>query len=341
MSIEAGPARPIQRGSGAVQAGPAIPVHVEQESSASTLIEGGPALPYYPVTDEEVASGAFRVEAGPARRVVLATQGSRRSVAGPAIPMRLVSASDAATLAQFTGARKDLVRSVATSTLEFYFPLSELTGTVARDLSGRGRNGVYSGPTLNSYTTPFACPAPLFDALTDYVDVYSAALAAALATWSEGTAIAFMHVSGAGVWTDGVARSILQISDSSQSNRINLWKYSVNNQVRVQRVVGGSSVQVIATVTPTTDVIGIGLSWSVTNNRLRAWAAYRGIAPAQIGTTQTGVTAWSSVTHSPNRCLIGNSYVTTPANLIDGSVFEVAGWSSELTPAQLAQVMKF
>ena len=261
--------------------------------------------------------------------------------------MRLAGYSQAqlqrAAVAQMlmTQGRHSAILGTSPELLEFYYPLDETTGTTAVDASGKGRNGTHVGATLGAYTTPFSRPAPLFDAVTDYVDIYSSSLASALATWSEGTVVAFVRVSGAGVWTDGVARSILQISDSAQGNRVNLWKYSVSNQVRFQRVVGGVSVQIFATITPTADVICLGMSWSVANNRLRGWVSYRGVPAAQIGSTQTGVTAWSAVTHANTRCLIGNTYTVTPTNLIDGNVFEVAGWSSEFDLTQLASVMAF
>lgn len=239
------------------------------------------------------------------------------------------------------GDHSNLVRSVSPSTLEFYYPLAETSGTQATDYSGKGRNGTYSGAALASVATPFGNPAPLFDAINDYVDIYSAALATALATWSEGTIAALCRVRAASVWTDATTRNILQISDSGQSNRVVLSRHSVNAQLRDLRSHAGTTVANVASTTSPTDWFYIAQSWSVANNRLRNWISYRGVAPAQLGTTQTGLSAWSAVTLASTRCLIGNSFTTTPANLWDGYIADVSGWSAELDLNQLGPVMAF
>jgi len=245
------------------------------------------------------------------------------------------------TVTLWGGDHSDLVRAVSPSSLEFYFPLAETSGTQATDISGKGRNGTYNGPALASVTTPFGKPAPLFDAINDYVDIYSAALATALATWSEGTIAALCMVRAASVWTDATTRNIVQISDSGVNNRASLTKNSSSNQLRNLRSHAGTTVANVASTTSPTDWFYIVQTWSVANNRLNNYIAYRGVAPAQFGTQQTGLAAWSAVTLAATRCLIGNSFRTTPANIWDGYIAEVSGWSSELTLAQATPFMAF
>lgn len=245
------------------------------------------------------------------------------------------------TVTMWSGDHSDLVLGAAPGTLQFYFPLSEGSGSVARDLSGNGRHGTYYGPTLGAALTPFGAPAPLFDAINDYVDIYTAALATALATWSEGTVAALVRVRAGSVWTDGATRVICQLSDSGQSNRVVMSRHSVNAQLRDLRAHAGTTVANVASTTSPTDWFYIAQTWSVSNNRLTNYISYRGVAPAQLGSTKTGLAAWSAVTLSSTRCLIGNTYTVTPANLWDGYIAEVSGWSSELDLTQLAPVMRF
>lgn len=55
------------------------------------------------------------------------------------------------------------------------WPLRETSGMVARLLAGSAAAGAYSGPTLAGYNKG-GIPAPSFDGVNDYVNVYSSAL---------------------------------------------------------------------------------------------------------------------------------------------------------------------
>lgn len=86
MSIQGGAAMPVQVVTEGVAAGPAKRVAVVERGTV-----GGSAIPVYVVTQAELDAGTFQVEGGAALPVAVA--GDRPQVAGPALPVFVVSGS--------------------------------------------------------------------------------------------------------------------------------------------------------------------------------------------------------------------------------------------------------
>lgn len=112
-----------------------------------------------------------------------------------------------------------------------YYPMNELTGSVAVNLGslGSAANGTYTGVTLNDTAGPGGQGAPLFDGANDYLNILNAAITAA---WDAGgdqwSILAWFKAYNAGVWTDGLNRTILtQYEDAD--NYLSIYKNSANN----------------------------------------------------------------------------------------------------------------
>jgi len=216
---------------------------------------------------------------------------------------------------------------------------SETSGTVITCLNNNARNGVYTGVTLNAIAGPHGYGAPQYDAINDVGNIYSDSLSTALTNLGEGTALVFARMLNAGVWTDGASRRLVTLADATQSNKFALLKHTVNNQLRVFFTRGGASVVVTATITAATDWFALALSFSAINNRLRGWYSTVGVSPSQLGTTQTGVVAWSGVTLSNIRTVIGADD-TTPLLMTNGYISDVIVWNTELDfSTQLSPLM--
>src|SRR3990170_2401133 len=82
------------------------------------------------------------------------------------------------------------------------WPLDEASGAVAYDSSGNARNGANTGVTPGAAGIGDGATVYSFDGVGDRVNVYSASLAGAFHA-EEGTLLAWVKVSAAGIWTDG------------------------------------------------------------------------------------------------------------------------------------------
>jgi len=232
-------------------------------------------------------------------------------------------------------------RILATSpnNLIAYWPQNEQSGLTINCLNNAARNGVYSGPTLNATPGPHGYGAPQYDAINDFGNIYSASIATALANMSAGTLLLFGKVLNSGVWTDGIQRRLVVLQDTSGNNAFGVLK-STSTQLRVHRSSGGTFLGVSnASHGSPTGWFAVALLFSTTNNRLRMYYSREGIAPAQLGSTQTGVTAWSGVTLDSVKCNIGAA-TQTPTDPFNGYEGDIAIWNTELDFAtQLSPLM--
>jgi len=176
------------------------------------------------------------------------------------------------------------IKSLFGSSIIGYWPLWELAGAVAADISGSGRNGAYTGVDLGYPGIGDGRKSPYFDGTHDYVNVYSAGLAGAF-NGDEGTILVWGKVYDAGVWTDGSYRNLCMFYVDA-SNYVTIRKNNTNT-LGWRYDAGGSLKTLTLTVTPLTQMC-IGLTWSKSNDRMRGFFSGR-----QIGTDQASLGAWA------------------------------------------------
>lgn len=127
--------------------------------------------------------------------------------------------------AKYTGKVMDIVGS---GSVVAYWPLSELSGSVADNLEGTAaRDGAYTGVTLGQPGIGDGGTCPLFDGINDYVSVI---LASGVFPLAEGTFMIWAKVYDASVWTDATYRHAFTAEYSSK-NVSNIHKLSNNNQL--------------------------------------------------------------------------------------------------------------
>lgn len=145
-------------------------------------------------------------------------------------------------------------------------------------------NGDITGATVGVSATPKLGKAYTFDAANDFSDIHSAEINSIFDP-TKGTAFCFAKVSGAGVWTDGIARrNVVFVSDSS--NRILLGKLATNNELRLFYIAGGTTKAVIIP-TSTTDWFMIAITWDTVADEVIVY-----LNGVKVGDTQTGLGTW-------------------------------------------------
>lgn len=223
----------------------------------------------------------------------------------------------------------DKVKTIAPANLIGYWPMSELSGSVATDYSGRGNHGAYTGVTLGQPGIGDGRTCPLFDGTNDFNNIYSAALASDFNA-SEGSLWGWMKVGAAGVWTDGTIDSLATLVVDG-NNRIEIFKTATNNQLQFRYRAGGTSKDVTSTaLNGSIAFFHIAITWSVAADQMKAY-----INGAQVGTTQTGLGTWAGSLAAASTLLgAGGTLPSTPSNGYQ------AHWGLHTTPLPLADIQK-
>lgn len=232
---------------------------------------------------------------------------------------------------------RGLVQSVGTSLYDKIVALSPIafwdqqatigTSVVERtdraNLSGTYTNAVlHDAPPHESGIT-----GPYFDG-TAYGNIYTTALNTAFDPL-EGSALVVVKLDSA-QWTDSTRRVFFQIRDTN-GDRFQLRKASASNTLEWVYD-PGSVVTISKGSVTTTDYFAVGLTWSDSNDRMRAY--YNG---TQESSDQT-IGTWSGSARSSTRCNIGVD-AQSPTDPMIGWIAYVAVWDSELTPAQMGTLV--
>jgi len=186
----------------------------------------------------------------------------------------------------------DAVLAVDPSHLIALWKLNEIGGTTAADSSGNGYSGTYNAPTLNATTFTDGSPAPSFDGINDYVDVYSSGLASAFSA-SEGTFFAWVKVASSGTWSDASTRYVLRFQASS-SNFVYLAKTTTANRLQAAYGAGGTTKSV-NTAYSGTGWFSYAITWSKSADQVKVY-----LNGSQDGSTQTGLGTFSGSLGSAN-----------------------------------------
>jgi concanavalin A-like lectin/glucanase superfamily protein len=218
-----------------------------------------------------------------------------------------------------------IVQNTAAANLLAYWPMAESSGSVALDASGNARNGAYTGVTLGAAGIGDGRTSASFNGTTSFNNVYSASLAAAF-NKDEGTAAAWCKVSGAGVWTDGVARFVLRLA-ADANNLVALVKQSGNNRFDCQYA-GGGTFRLQSLTSAPVGYFHAAITWSVAANQVIVYFNGSAVGSPLAIPTFTGALATTTT-------MIGAGS-TTPAQIWSGSLAHAAVWNTPLSAAQIA-----
>lgn len=310
-----------------LQQGPAIKVRGFQASDiGNRMIKGGDALPVYVLDESDIRSGGgrWRVTAGQAKQVTNVIGDARGIIQGTAIPVFPVDDNGNY---DSTWPQTYVQRVIATGPIAYWI-LGESAGATAVDqINSPAQDGTYTGVTLGQTGIGDGNTSPFFDGANDSVDVFTAALTAAF-NGTAGTALFWVIVFNAGVWTDGSSRYGLHfIVDGA--NQIYMKKDNTNNRVEFRYLAGGVNREVI--VTPISDLNW--MAWALTWDRN---AGATGEAIGYINGVQQGATLinlgnWAG----PLTGAAIGAFNLAPAGVWHGNLAHAIIWDSALTPAQI------
>lgn len=207
-----------------------------------------------------------------------------------------------------------------------YWPLWEFDGAVAYDISGNGRNGAYTGVDLKYPGIGDGHTCPYFDGVSDYVNIYSASLAAAF-NGAEGTIIIWSKVFNVGVWTDATTRYVFRFLVNA-NNFVALYKGGDNNFY--WRYSSGGILNQVGLTTTILNFMHMGLTWSKSNDRMRAF-----FGGSQTGVDQTSLGVWAGSLDVDNSVIgAGDIIPNSPWFGYEGHGIVL---NREATPAEIAK----
>ena len=213
------------------------------------------------------------------------------------------------------------VLSVRPGNLIGLWGLDELSGSVAHDMSGRRHNGVIVGADPGKQGIGDGRTCMWLDGSTDYINIYSTALAAAF-NGREGSLMAWAKVNSAGVWIDGTQRRVAYLR-ADASNYVTIFRSTTNGQMNWQYVAAGVSQLPGRLGLSLTTWMQLVVTWSKTADAVRGY-----LNGVQQDATFTGLGVWVGAL-AAGVCCIG-AQTTAPAQVWHGWLGPHAIWTYAL-----------
>ncbi len=199
------------------------------------------------------------------------------------------------------------------------WPLDEVSGSVAKDYSGRGHHGAITGTDLGQVGIGDGRTSQRFDGIGDFIDIYSASLASAFNA-SEGTMLAWIRMDSA-TWVDGVTRWGMMVRTNA-NNQARFYKLNTGILYFAHRASGAD--RIIAMPTNESDFMAVGGTWSYSNDCIKGYLQGRHID--RVG----GLGVWVGGVLGAH---IGAS--AAPGDFTKGWMAHCALWTAALTPAEM------
>jgi hypothetical protein len=203
---------------------------------------------------------------------------------------------------------RKLIDLFGASSVIALWPVTERFNSTAYDFSANGFNGTYSGVILADTVGPRLKPAPKWDGVNDYINVYSAGLAAAFNP-NEGSLLIWYKILNSGVWSDGTNDFMINFT-ADGSNYVRIIKLSTTNNINWGANFAGVNKSISLNTNGNLNWLLTGLTYSKSADQMKAF--YNG---AQAGSTQTGLGTFTG-SLSASFCAIGSqsSAGATPCN---------------------------
>lgn len=197
-----------------------------------------------------------------------------------------------------------------------YWPMNELAGAVAYDLSGNGHDGAYTGVTLGEPGIGDGNPCPRFDGVNDILNVHSAGLATAF-DGDEGTVMMWGKVINAAEWPAADTRPLDFREDAE-----NRFYFSKESNQLLYRFEAGNTERDGVQATTTLNWFHMAMTWSIAASSVRFY--FNG---ERFGAT-LGTNAWVGT-------LTVASIGAYPGPLLqwDGWLAHAALWAGTVLPA--------
>jgi lysophospholipase L1-like esterase len=208
-----------------------------------------------------------------------------------------------------------------------YFPLWETTGTVVTDIAN-ARNGVYVNTSLANTTSLANKPCPLFSSSVANIHTAGFNTAFMASAAAKGFVAGAFKVSLAGVWTDGAARMVLDLTSTTATHLIRAQRPAGNNTFTLLYISGGVTKTLNATL-KNTGFVHFILTWdNTTTDTVKLYI--NGV----LTSTQTGIGAWTDTDLLAAWTHIGSHSSTAVSSNWDGWISDAVFGTDYITDVQ-------
>lgn len=197
------------------------------------------------------------------------------------------------------------IRAMFGSSLIGYWPLDELSGTVARDVSGNGRDGAYRDTGVTYAQAGIKGGRSVLLDGTGYINAQTAGLAAAF-NGLEGTVLVWVKLPD---WSGTGVKTFVRIQVDA-SNLLIIRKGPTAGTLDYYFTAGGTSHVTAGIAYTNTNFVAYAMTWSKSGNKLSKYAA-GSLATAEGGYLGSG---WAG---APTLALFGAG-ATTPSETLVG-----------------------
>jgi hypothetical protein len=216
------------------------------------------------------------------------------------------------------------VLSVLPANLIGYWPMQELSGTTATDVSGNSRNGAYGNVTLGAAGLTGRGRAVSYNGSTSKCSIYSTPLRDAFDPTKGGVCV-WAGPDSADVWTDTVARYLVRLY-ADNNNQIQIYSNGEGRLMLTHRA--GEVSQTYSVYVNSAAPLSAGLTWDTAADEVRAY-----INGVQVGQTLSGLGTWAG-TISIATIGCGN---TTPISVWSGRIAHACLYAGATpTPQQMS-----
>lgn len=212
-----------------------------------------------------------------------------------------------------------------------YLPISERTGTVARNYGtlGIAANGSYTGVTLGAPGIGDGLTSGYWDGVNDHLNILSTPLANSFSPQAGSVMCWFRAVPT--IWTDGVYNYILEIGDGN-NNRIIVCNTDSDGYLSVRYHANGvTKTKSIGGLTGVTNWMCYVATWDKSSDQLTAY-----LQGVRSGGPVNGLGEWSGLI---TRAIVG-AYSTVPQGVWAGNLAHFALWNYVLSPALIRSLAK-
>ncbi len=147
----------------------------------------------------------------------------------------------------------------------------------------------------------------------------------------QGTIIVPAQVANVGVWTDGIARQIIQVGVDGP-NYLFIRKTGNNNEIQFHYRAGGILELQVTAGLANIDFASYGMTWDVAAGATGEVRYY--IRGVPSGAMDVGLSTW--VGDLSNTQVVIGASTTVPANVWSGNIGPVPVWNKALTADQMA-----
>jgi beta-glucanase (GH16 family) len=209
-----------------------------------------------------------------------------------------------------------------------YWPLYELSGSIAEDLSGNDLDVNYTDVALGATGIGDGSTGAIFDGSASLVDIYSSDFNS-LFDGQEGTISLWAKVSAIADWSDVNFKRLFELYVDANNWLILLRDSTQDGFIQIEYRAGGVTKVANCNTLGVLEWFNITGTWSKTSGEVKIYI------DGVLQNTTSGVGTWAG-NLSATGCTIGNQNTTPGSAIWKGDIAHVATWDTPLSATNIA-----